>query len=121
MSPPLQPPKRSTASGPCGCAARHAVGNCSGCLAGSIPAASGAEALAVLERDQNVDLLFTDVVMPGQPTARALAARALEMRPGLKVLFVSGYFEGMLIDREQLGADVEFLPKHIEKRSLLKK
>lgn len=87
----------------------------------AIPAASGAEALAVLERDQNVDLLFTDVVMPGQPTARALAARALEMRPGLKVLFVSGYFEGMLIDREQLGADVEFLPKPYRKKELAQK
>jgi CheY-like chemotaxis protein len=87
----------------------------------AIPAAGGAEALALLERDQDVDLLFTDVVMPGEVTARALAARALKMRPGLKVLFVSGYFEGNLIDSEQLGTNVQFLAKPYRKKELAQK
>jgi CheY-like chemotaxis protein len=87
----------------------------------AIPAASGAEALTLLERHQDVDLLFTDVVMPGEVTARALAARALKMRPDLKVLFVSGYFEGTLVDSERLGSDVQFLAKPYRKKELAQK
>jgi CheY-like chemotaxis protein len=86
-----------------------------------IPAASGAEALALLERDSNVDLLFTDVVMPGEVTARALAEKALQIRPSLKVLFVSGYFEGTLIDSERIGSDVHFLAKPYRKKELAQK
>src|SRR5688572_22677437 len=43
-------------------------------------------ALAILRSEQRVDLLFTDVVLPGK-TGRVLADAALELRPGLKVLF----------------------------------
>ncbi len=60
-----------------------------------VSASSGAEALAVLERGEKVDLLFTDVVMPGDLAGRDLADKA-ELRPGLKVLFASsvGLFRG---------------------------
>jgi PAS domain S-box-containing protein len=56
-----------------------------------IEAASGAEALDVLRQDRPIDLLFTDVVMPGGLTGDELARVACELRPGLKVLFTSGF------------------------------
>jgi PAS domain S-box-containing protein len=86
-----------------------------------ISASSGTEALDMLRRDDQVDLLFTDVVMPGELAGRALAARAMEMRPGLKVLFASGYFEGALVGDGQLETDVQFLPKPYRKQDLAQK
>ena len=86
-----------------------------------ISASTGAEALEVLQRDDNVDLLFTDVVMPGELAGRALAAKAMEMRPGLKVLFASGYFEGALVGKGQLETDVQFLAKPYRKKELARK
>jgi CheY-like chemotaxis protein len=86
-----------------------------------ISATTTTEALALLERDRSIDLLFTDVVMPGQLAGRALAAKAQEMHPQLKVLFVSGYFEGALVEKEQLGRDVQFLAKPYRKKELAQK
>ena len=88
---------------------------------GVVSASSGAEALALLERDDGVDLLFTDVVMPGELAGRALAAKAMEIRPGLKVLFASGYFEGALVGKGQLETDVQFLAKPYRKKELAEK
>ncbi len=86
-----------------------------------IAASNGADALEMLRHDDEVDLLFTDVVMPGELSGRALAAKALEMRPGLKVLFASGYFEGALVGEGQLEADVQFLPKPYRRQELAQK
>ena len=86
-----------------------------------ISATTAAEALALIERDGSIDLLFTDVVMPGQLAGRALAAKALEILPQLKVLFVSGYFEGALVEKEQLETDVQFLAKPFRKKELARK
>jgi CheY-like chemotaxis protein len=49
------------------------------------------QALAILETDQPVDAIFTDVVMPGGMAGDQLASRALQLRPGIKVLLTSGY------------------------------
>ena len=86
-----------------------------------ISATTTTEALALLERDGSIDLLFTDVVMPGQLAGRTLATKALEMRPRLKVLFASGYLEGALVEKEQLGTDVQFLAKPYRKKELAQK
>lgn len=86
-----------------------------------ISATNGAEALEMLRHDDQVDLLFTDVVMPGELAGRALAAKAMEMRPGLKVLFASGYFEGTLVGEGQLETDVQFLPKPYRRQDLARK
>lgn len=86
-----------------------------------VSASSGAEALALLERDDSVDLLFTDVVMPGELAGRALAAKALEMRPRLKVLFASGYLGSALVGKGQLETNVQFLPKPYRMKELAQK
>lgn len=83
-----------------------------------VSASNGADALELLRHDDQVDLLFTDVVMPGELTGRALAVKALQIRPRLKVLFSSGYFEGALFGEGQLAADVWFLPKPYRKQEL---
>ena len=57
-----------------------------------IAAENGDAALAILDqRDRHVDLLFTDVVMPGKLDGYALAGLALERRPGIKLLLTSGF------------------------------
>lgn len=86
-----------------------------------VSASSGAQALEVLEGEGDVDLLFTDVVMPGSIGGRALAEKARQMRPGIKVLFASGYFEGALVGKGDLDTDVRFLTKPYIKRELAKK
>jgi PAS domain S-box-containing protein len=88
---------------------------------GVVSAASGSEALALLERGEAVDLLFTDVVMPGEIAGRALAEKAVLLRPGLKVLFASGYFEGALVSKGALETDVEFIAKPYRMKALAEK
>ncbi|MCP3403015.1 ATP-binding protein [Bradyrhizobium sp. CCGB20] len=56
-----------------------------------ITASNGREALELLRRPGDIDLLFTDVVMPGGMFGPELARQATGLRPGLKVLFTSGY------------------------------
>lgn len=63
-----------------------------------IEAENANEALAELEAADNVDLLFTDIVMPGGMNGFELAEMARRYRPGLKVLFTSGYAEGAEIE-----------------------
>lgn len=86
-----------------------------------VPASSGPEALEALEQADDFDLLFTDVVMPGEIAGRALAGKAMEMRPGIKVLFASGYFEGALVSKGELETDVQFLSKPYRMKELAQK
>jgi two-component system, cell cycle sensor histidine kinase and response regulator CckA len=76
-----------------------------------IACASGTEALetaACLEG--GIDLLLTDVVMPGM-NGRELATKLSEERPGLRVLFTSGYTADIIVNRGLLEEGLEFLPK----------
>ncbi len=86
-----------------------------------VAASSGVEALAVLQRGEQIDLLFTDVVMPGDLAGRTLAEKAAELRPGLKVLFASGYFEGALVSKGALETDVQFIAKPYRMKALAEK
>ena len=58
-----------------------------------IVTSNGPAALEVLRRPEKIDLLFTDVVMPGGLFGPQLADEASRLRPGLKILFTSGYSE----------------------------
>jgi PAS domain S-box-containing protein len=69
-------------------------------------------AIALLDDPQfRVDLLFTDVVLPGGMTGADLAEAALKRRPGLKVLFTTGYARNAIVHHGRLDPGVELLPK----------
>jgi CheY-like chemotaxis protein len=74
-----------------------------------IHASDAKQALAMLE-SQPFDLLFTDVVMPDM-NGKQLADRIREHRPGLKVLYTTGYTRNAVIHNGMLDRDVSFLPK----------
>ncbi len=81
-------------------------------------AADGAHALQVLaDLGGEIDLLLTDVVMPGM-SGHELAGRVTATYPRLRVLFASGYLHDAFPDRARLGADVEFVAKPYTPTSL---
>ena len=83
-----------------------------------IPATQADMALDVLRNGAKVDMLFTDVVMPGGMTGVELAQEARTLRPDIKVLLTSGY-TGDTIDRHELGAlGLPIIGKPFEKISL---
>jgi len=83
-----------------------------------LEAGDGAAALRVLEQLQTgVDLLFTDVVMPGM-SGRELSDAARKLRPSLKVLFTSGYTRNAIVHGGRLDPGVELLPKPFTSRAL---
>jgi PAS domain S-box-containing protein len=86
-----------------------------------IAAADGAEALDLLRVVPDVDLLFVDVMMPDGMSGRECAEQAQTLRPDLKVLFASGYFEGALVQRGDIEKSVEFLVKPYRKKDLAEK
>jgi PAS domain S-box-containing protein len=83
-------------------------------------AGSGLQALQVLEDTPDIDLLFTDVVMPGM-NGKQLADRALALRPGLKILFTSGYTENAIVHHGRLDRGVDFLSKPYRRDQLAAK
>ncbi|MDF1586302.1 hybrid sensor histidine kinase/response regulator [Marinimicrococcus flavescens] len=74
-------------------------------------AAGGEQALAILEAGLEVDLLFTDVMMPGALDGGELARRARLLRPGLAVLFSSGHAGASLLRDGRLEPGVTLLNK----------
>jgi PAS domain S-box-containing protein len=71
----------------------------------------GAEAVKVLEAGGQVDLLFTDVILPGGMDGRRLADAATALRPGLKVLFTTGYSRNAIVHNGRLDAGVHLISK----------
>jgi CheY-like chemotaxis protein len=61
-----------------------------------LEASDGPKALDILTRGQSVDLVLTDLVMPGGISGREVAARARELKPNIKVLLTSGYAEELV-------------------------
>jgi PAS domain S-box-containing protein len=82
---------------------------------------NGADALKAIADIPDIALLFVDVVMPNGLGGKEVARRAVEIRPDLKILFASGYFEGALASRGEIDQDVEFLVKPYRKRDLAEK
>ena len=83
-----------------------------------IEAANGPQALKILDDGATIDLLFTDVVMPGGMTGRQLAEAAKTRRPNLKTLFTSGYTEDSILRLGKLDPGVRLLSKPYRKHEL---
>jgi signal transduction histidine kinase/CheY-like chemotaxis protein len=78
---------------------------------GTLAASNAAEALTIIDSPERIDLLFTDVIMPGGMNGRQLAAEAQKRRPQLKVLYTSGYTENAIVHHGRLDAGVLLLAK----------
>jgi CheY-like chemotaxis protein len=84
----------------------------------TLTAANAAEALVVIDNGIAFDLLFTDVIMTGTMNGRQLANEAARRRPGLKVLFTSGYSENAIIHHGRLDPGVLLLAKPYRRTDL---
>jgi signal transduction histidine kinase/DNA-binding response OmpR family regulator len=84
-------------------------------------ARDAASALSVVESGAPIDLIFTDVVMPGPMRSPELAARARELIPGVAVLFTSGYTENAIVHGGRLDPGVELLSKPYTREALARK
>ncbi|MEO9191832.1 MAG: response regulator, partial [Acetobacteraceae bacterium] len=77
----------------------------------AIEAADGVSGLKVLQSDVRIDLLITDVGLPGGVNGRQMADAARQTRPALKVLFITGYAENAAIGNGQLEPSMHVLSK----------
>jgi len=77
----------------------------------TLAASNAVEALAIINGPERFDLLFTDVIIPGGMNGRQLAIEAQKRRPGLKILYTSGYTENAIVHHGRLDAGVLLLPK----------
>ena len=86
-----------------------------------VEAPDAATALMLLEAKPELSLLLTDVVLAQGPSGPELAAKARQLRPDLKVLFMSGYVRDTAAFHEQLERDAHFLGKPFRKEELAQK
>jgi len=84
----------------------------------TLEAANAAEALNIIDDGADINLLFTDVIMPGAMNGRQLVDAALKRRPSLKTLFTSGYTENAIIHHGRLDPGVLLLAKPYRKPEL---
>jgi len=81
---------------------------------------NASEALTIIDKGEKIDLLFTDVVMPGSINGWQLATEALHRRPALKILYTSGYAKIDMSRDGHLDTDVLLLAKPYRKVDLAK-
>ncbi|MGY8633377.1 PAS domain S-box protein [Bradyrhizobium sp. 14AA] len=83
-----------------------------------VAAVNGKEALQLLRTDPSIDMLFTDIVMPGGMSGWELADQARRIRPGLPVLYTSGYALDTLVEQGRAHAQSVLLTKPYRKVEL---
>jgi CheY-like chemotaxis protein len=83
-----------------------------------LTARNGPEALGQVRGGGRIDILFTDVVLPQGMNGRALSIEAIALRPGLPVLFTTGYARNAIVHNGQLDPDVQFVAKPYTQREL---
>jgi PAS domain S-box-containing protein len=81
-------------------------------------ASDGPSAVAVLKTRSDIDLLFTDMVMPGGMTGAELARTAMALRPGIAVVYTSGYTEAAVARNGDLDPGIELLSKPYRRQIL---
>jgi signal transduction histidine kinase len=84
----------------------------------TVGAANGPAALSLVEDGQKFDLLFTDVIMPGGMSGRDLADKVRKLRPGIKVLYTSGYTDNAIVHQGRLDPGLLLLSKPYRKSAL---
>ena len=84
----------------------------------TLEAANASDALRFIDEVRAIDLLFTDVIMPGIMNGRQLVDEALKRRPGLKTLYTSGYTENAIVHHGRLDSGVLLLAKPYRKSEL---
>jgi signal transduction histidine kinase/CheY-like chemotaxis protein len=84
----------------------------------ALTAVNATEALVAINGPEKIDLLFTDMIMPGAMNGRELADEALRCRAALKILFTSGYSNAAIIHHGHLDAGVMLLAKPYHKSDL---
>jgi PAS domain S-box-containing protein len=84
----------------------------------AIEAADAAAGLTILQSDRRIDLLVTDVGLPGGLNGRQLADAGQAVRPGLKVLFITGYAEHAVVGNGPLEQGMHVLTKPFEMEAL---
>jgi PAS domain S-box-containing protein len=84
-------------------------------------AANAAEALAIVEEGFRFELLFTDIVMPGPMNGRALATEVRKRRPGVRILFTSGYTDEAAVQGGRLDPGAVLLSKPYRTAELARK
>ncbi|MBC9208713.1 PAS domain-containing protein [Roseomonas aerophila] len=77
----------------------------------ALEAEDGPSGLEILRSDQRIDLLVSDVGLPGGMNGRQLADAARLLRPGLKVLFITGYAENAMLGQGHFGPGMHVLSK----------
>jgi CheY-like chemotaxis protein len=86
-----------------------------------LKAEDGESALAVLAGGEAIDMVFTDVVMPGPVRSTDMAARAQQLQPDIAILFTSGYPQNAIVHGGRLDAGVELLSKPYRREDLARK
>lgn len=84
-------------------------------------ASNGPAALEIIQQQAEIDLLFTDVVMPGGMSGRELGDAARRRRPDLKILYTSGYSEQAIVHHGRLDPGIKLLSKPYRRAELAKK
>ncbi|KRR26443.1 ATPase [Bradyrhizobium lablabi] len=87
----------------------------------TLVASDSAAALALVDQGAQFDLLFTDVIMPGGMNGRQLADAVVTRRPGMKVLYTSGYTDDAIVHEGQLDPGLALLRKPYRKADLAQK
>lgn len=79
---------------------------------------TGVGALDILEEKPQVDLLLTDVVLPGGMSGQKLAELVQDRNPDLPVLYMSGYTEDAIIHQGRLNKGVHLLQKPFRRKDI---
>ena len=87
----------------------------------TITATNGHEGLQMIDDHRDIDLVLSDVIMAGGMNGPELAAKAIKLRPDLKILFMSGYAPGSVRQMQDLPDTIELVNKPFTRNDLTEK